>query len=107
MKIQYEEDRKEKKKRDEMDRQVREARAAMLAAGVTTSRDGKQHNQGAAGAAPDGDEPMSVLPVHEGEQTEDLGGRSPSPEAPAGANDNAPTSTNQPDTPPQVTLRFA
>jgi len=108
--MQYEDDRKEKKRRDEMERQAREARgarAAQLAAEATTSRNSQQRNQDAAGAAPDDEELMSALPVHEGEQAEELDEQSPSSEAPASADDNPPTSTSQPGAPPQVSVRFA
>lgn len=107
--MQYEDDRKEKKRRDEMERQARvarEARAAELAAAATTSQNTQQRNEDASGASPDGDELFSNLPVHEDEQTEESDGRSPSPEAPASVDDNSPTSTSRLGTPPQVSVRF-
>ena len=69
--MQYEDDRKEKKRRDEMERQAREARAARLAAVATTSRSRQQHNSDTASLAPDDDEPMSIRPVREGEGAEE------------------------------------
>lgn len=104
--MQYEDDRKEKKRRDEMDRQAREARAARLATEATTSRDTQQHSRDAADTAPDGDGLFSILPAREGEQAEELVERSPSPEAPASTDNNSPTPTSRPATPPQVSVRF-
>lgn len=104
--MQYEDDRKEKRRRDEMERQAREARAAKLAAAASTSRNEQRHNQDSSGIDPDDNAPMSILPVHEGELAEDPAERSLSPETPTSADNNAPTSTSKPDTSPQVSVRF-
>jgi hypothetical protein len=91
-----------------MERHAREARAAKLAAAAASaSRDKQQqHNQDSASTAPDDDAPMSILPVHEGEPTKDPAELSPSPETPTAADSNSPTSTRQPDTSPQVSVRL-
>ena len=90
-----------------MERQSREARAAKLAAEASTARNGPQRNQDADSPAPDDDAPMSILPVHDDELAEDLAERSPSPDAPARTEANPPTSTNQPGTPPRVSVSLA
>jgi len=90
-----------------MDRQAREARAARLAAVATTSQNRQQDSEDSASTPPDADVPMSILPAHEDEAAKDLAEQSPSPETPAGADNNTPTSTSQPDTPSQVSVRLA
>jgi len=91
-----------------MERQAREARAAKLAAVASTQRDKQQHhNQDSASTAPDDNELMSILPVHEDEPAKDPAERSPSPKTPTAADNNSPTSASQPDTSPQVSVRFA
>lgn len=85
-----------------MDRQMREARAARLAA---ASRDKQQEQK--QDSAPDDNVPMSILPVHEGEPVKDPAERSPSPETPTRADSSSPSSTSQPDTSPQVSVRLA
>lgn len=89
-----------------MERQAREARAARLAEAAIASRNEQQHNRDSASTAPDDDAPSSILPVHEGELAEDPVERPLSPEAPTSADDNSPSSTGQPDTSPQVSVRL-
>jgi hypothetical protein len=105
--MQYEDDRKEKKRRDEMERQAREARAARHAAEATASRNRQQDNPDAASPVPDDDGSVSILPVHESEGVEDPVERSPSPDASAGMDNSTSAATNQPSTPPHVTVRLA
>ena len=104
--MQYEDDRKEKRRRDEMERQAREARAARLAEAASTSRNQQQHNQDSSDIDPDDNAPMSILPVHEGELAEDSAEQLLSAETTISADDNAPTSTSKADKSPQVSVRF-